>query len=337
MRMAAFETGSTFSPQSWVPAKVATFTAFNWDILTAFDSFGTLFDAMFGEGEEGVWDDVIKSLREDPNGPQIDLRNDLVAHLGKRVTVLTEVELPVTPHSQARIFAVEAKNPKALAVAIEKSMRHDPDVKKRTFQGHTIFEILPEEEEADDAGDGKKKGMAKVVPGPGGGRLLPNSAVTVAHDTLFVSTHVSFLEKVLARPAESLGQEKSYREVEAHLKKLGGAEACMQGYADIGEKWLLAYQLFRAGKLPESDLLVATLLNRLFITDSGEEEIRKQQLDGSKLPKYSEVRDYLGHGGVYAKIVDDGWLVVGFSLSESQLNQAGAAPAAASLRSTRGR
>jgi hypothetical protein len=328
MRMAAFKNGQNFTPQNWVPAKLATYTSFNWDIMTAFDSFGSLFDAMFGEGEQGVWDDVIESLRDDPNGPQIDLRNDLVAHLGGRATILTDVETPITPHSQRRIFAAEVKDPAALAVAIEKSMRNDPGVKQRKFKEYKIFEILPEDEDADAASEGNKRPLGRAG-GAGGGRLMPNSAVTVAHGTLFVSTHVSFLEKILAPPTDTLANAKSYREVADHLQKLGGAQACMQGYSDNAEKWLLAYELFRAGKLPESDLTVATLLNRLFITDTAEDEIRKQQIDGSKLPDYSVVRHYLGTGGVFANTEADGWFVIGFSLRKSQLQRPAAAQAAA--------
>ncbi|HEX4145831.1 MAG TPA: hypothetical protein VHY91_20165 [Pirellulales bacterium] len=327
MRMAEFANGGKFKPQDWVPANVSSYTSFNWDMLAAFDSFGTLFDAIFGEGEENVFSDVIKSLKEDPNGPQIDLRNDLVAHLGNRGTVLTDVERPLTPHSQRRIFAAEAKNPAALAEAIEKSMRNDPGVKKRTFEGHTIFEILPEDEEAEGTEEANKRPGpgVKVAGGQGGGRLLPNSAVTVAHGTLFVSTHVSFLEKILSANPQGLATTAVYREVEAHLQKLGATNVCMLGYNDNAEQWYLAYELFRTGKLPESDLVVASILNAMF-PEAPDGEVRKQQLDGSKLPDYSLVRHYLGTGGIYAQTEPGGWFLLGFSLSKA--NPPGAQAAA---------
>jgi len=316
MRMATFANGGDFKPQDWVPANVSSYTSFNWDMLAAFDSFATLFDAIFGEGEENVFSDVVKSLREDPNGPQIDLRNDLIAHLGNRGTVLTDVEKPLTPHSQRRILAAEAKNPAALALTIEKMVLNDPGVKKRTFEGHTIFEILPEDEEADGAAEAKKRPGGLAAGGQGGGRLLPNSAVTVAHGTLFISTHVSFLEKILAANPQSLATTAAYGEVAAHLQKLGATNVCLQGYSDNAEQWFLPYELFRTGKLPESDLLVASILNALF-PQAPEGEIRKQQLDGSKLPDYSVVRHYLGTGGLYSVTEPSGWFLLGFSLSKA--------------------
>ena len=38
-----------------------------------------LLAGLFGEGEKGVFEDVLKGLRDDPKGPQVDLRKELLA------------------------------------------------------------------------------------------------------------------------------------------------------------------------------------------------------------------------------------------------------------------
>ena len=95
-----------------MPRDIATYTTLYFDILNAFDNFGSLFDELFGQGETGVWEECRMSLEDDPNGPQIDLREDLIEHLGRRVSMLTDYQLPITTTSERLLFAIEANNPK---------------------------------------------------------------------------------------------------------------------------------------------------------------------------------------------------------------------------------
>ena len=134
-----------FAPQPWVPRDIATYTTLYFDIANAFEHFGSLFDELFGQGETGVWEEVKQSLKEDPNGPQIDLREDLIKHLGRRVSMLTDYQLPITTTSERLLFAIEATNPKAVAAAIEKLMKNDPTAKRRDVNGQVIWEIVEDE------------------------------------------------------------------------------------------------------------------------------------------------------------------------------------------------
>jgi hypothetical protein len=221
MRMLVLPNGGKFTPEAWVPADIATFTSFHWDMHIAFDNFGTLFDALFGEGEEGVWPDVLESIRTDPNGPQLNIREDLVSKLGKRLTLITDVEQPATVHSQRRVFAIETHDAAALAQAIEKSMKNDKDVRKLSYQGQTIYEIVDEEAAARNKAHAHQAALARPAQGE---RLLPNSAVAVAHGCLFVSTHVDLLKKILATPqaAKPLAADADYQQVEQHITRLCG-------------------------------------------------------------------------------------------------------------------
>ena len=50
---------------------------------------------------------------------------------------------------------------------------------------------------------------------------------------------------------------------------------------------------------------------------SGEKgEIRKQEIDGSKLPEFKQVQKYLGPAGSYVHSEDDGWFIVGVLLKK---------------------
>ena len=73
--------------------------------MTAPDKRVTLDDIV---GEKGVYDDVIASVKEDPDGPQIDIEKDLVAALGSRVTLITDHAVPIDTDSERLVIAVQA-------------------------------------------------------------------------------------------------------------------------------------------------------------------------------------------------------------------------------------
>ena len=74
-------------------------------------------------GEKGVFDDVIASLKEDPDGPQIDVESDLIACLGKRIVLLGDYEEPIDIDSDRLVIAVEATDPEKVAPQLAKVWR----------------------------------------------------------------------------------------------------------------------------------------------------------------------------------------------------------------------
>ena len=81
---------------------------------------------------------------------------------------------------------------------------------------------------------------------PAGGRLLgklndeeqeavqlPNAAVAVVRGHLFVSSHVDFLEKVLAGADEHerLDNDGDFQRVNDELKKLGATQICVRNFS----------------------------------------------------------------------------------------------------------
>ena len=317
MRMAAFPNGATFAPPAWVSRDVSTYASFNVDILNAFDRFDTLFDEIYGE--PGVWKDTLESIEEDPNGPQINLRRDLVAHLGQRATVITDYELPITPTSQRRLLAVEAKDVKRLAAAIEKSMSGDDRVRKLEIDGHAVWEIIPEDEsmpslDIDDSADARNEDGPADELGAGRQVSLSNSAVTVANGQLMITSHVELLRKVLAGVAkqDQLAGDADYQNIHQECLKIGAGTDCAQGFSRTDEQCRVMYELFKQGRMPEADTVLAHFINFLM----GEEKegvTRKPRLDGSKLPDFKIVQQYLGPAGSFSRSEDDGWFLVGFT------------------------
>ncbi len=260
----------------------------------------------------GIWDEVVKSLEVDPNGPQIKLRDDLIKHLGQRVTILTKYEQPITPTSERLLFAIETSNPEVLAATIRKAMKNDPGAVRRELDGLEIWEIIGEEEtdipdiEIDLPSLGGDDDEEEDEEDDGQARLLPHAAVTVVGQGsghLMVASHIDFLVEVL-KPREArqqLGNAVNFKLIDATLTQpaFNVPQKCAQIFSETAEQFRPTYELIKQGKMPQGQTMFARVLNTMFGT--GEEGvIRDQKIDGSKLPAFQVVRRKLGPAGVTA-------------------------------------
>lgn len=332
MKMLVLLNQTDFLPESWVPRDIATYTTFYFDIQNAFDHFGSLFDELFGQGEEGVWEETKMSLKQDPNGPQIDLREDLIRHLGHRVSMATDYQLPITTSSERLLFAIEVKNAKAVAKAVEKLLKGDKTVKRREVKGNVIWEIVGDETPEPMAPEITFGGAPAVTPAHPPRRkllgddeedeeerkpLLPHAAVTVWQDRLLIASHIDFLLKVIA-PADApspLRDEFDYRTVSEEIGKLDPREKCFRFFSRTDEEYRPTYELVRQNKMPESESMFARLLNALF-GEGKKGATRAQRIDGSQLPEYEAVRQYLDPAALQITSEPEGWFLKGFTLGQ---------------------
>lgn len=320
-----------FTPPDWVANDVAACRTLYWDVLKAFDNFGPTFDQIVGEGQEpGIWDDTLESLRTDPNGPQIDLRAELLMHLGQRVTAVTNYVLPITTTSERLLFAIEARDEAALAAGIRKMFQDDPTMKRREFEGVEIWETVDEPElhplPADPLIDlpsatPKKRDAGQparhVVEEEEEQRLLPHAAVAVAHGHLVIASHYDFLVETLtkAKTPDPLGQSDDYKKIDEAMKKLGAGDNCVHAFVRTDETFRPTYELVRMGKMPESETMLGRILNAL-LGPRKKGAVREQQVDGAKLPEYESIQHYFGPAGLFGAAEDDGWFLVGFTLKK---------------------
>jgi hypothetical protein len=321
-RMLDFPNRTELQPQSWIPRELAMYGTFFWKMPEAFEHSETLVDEV--AGDKGFFDDLLESLATDPSGPQIDLRKELVAFLGERATMIADYAVPITPRSERLLFAVEITDPESVAANINRAMENDPDARKLELEGMTIWEIITEPEE---------EIPTLTVDGPGfnpipgtepaeeeeSERILPNSAITVAHGQLMVATNIDLLLRVINLPGaeDTLDTAADYRAVQEALTKLGAGDDSFRFFSRTDEEYRPVYELIRQNRMPEAKTLLGRSLNRIL----GPQEkgvLREQQIDGSKLPEFQVVRRYLGPAGLYVRSEEDGWMVTGVLLTKDQ-------------------
>jgi hypothetical protein len=325
--MMSFPNESEFVPQDWVPRDVATYASGYCDILSAFDYFGPLFDELFGEGETGVWEDVLDGLKNDPNGPQIDLRAELISQLANRITAISQYTMPITTKSERLLFAIEARDAQAVAAAMEKTLKDDKEVRRREFEGHVIWEALPDE---DQPAPTIRLEIPALGPGfPGHDEpveedrsepFLPNASITVAHGCLMVASHYDFLIQILTpiEARESLEKSVDWVIVDSTLKQTGADTNCIRTFSRTAEEYRATYELVRQGRMPESETMLGRIVNTILgVSESN--GLREPRIDGDQLPDYEYVRRHLGPAGFFGVSEENGWFFKGFFLPNTGL------------------
>ena len=328
MKMFVFPNGKDFTPQAWVGRDVAAYFTVYVDIRNAFKNFGPLYDEIIGE--QGVWKQTLEGMISDPSGPQVDLSKELIANLGQRVTMVTDYKLPITTTSERLLWAIETKNAAAVAKAIEKCVKNDPTIKKRTIAGHVVWEIVEEE----DTGapqlkidvpsltpkkeDGKSKPDEKDDDQDKENHFLPHGAITVAHGQLFIASHIDFLEKTLA-PLDAnrrLATQPEFQKVwDITFNDLGVKQQSSRSFAWTDRAVQPTYELIRQGKMPQSESLLGRTLNSL-AAPGKKGALRRQRIDGSKLPDFDIVGKALGPSTAAMTSEPNGWFIKGVLMTK---------------------
>ncbi|WP_442484928.1 hypothetical protein [Aeoliella sp. SH292] len=314
---------SDLTLHNWTPRMIARYTTVNIDLLNAFDNIDTVFDSMIA-GYEGAFKTAMDRFKDDPFGPRIDFRNDIVASLGTRVCMMTDYTLPIETDSERFMLAIDVKPEKAetLKVAIGKYLEKDGYLKK-DLEGREIWEFQPEEVEEFDIGldDGA---LVPEGEGDAGGdeRLLTRSAVCVDAGQLFIASDVEFLRLAFKQASEneSLAESFDYIAVKDALAKLAPKEQCSWSFTRTDETIRPTYVMLNENRLPQSESFFARLLNELLTTpaDQKNQLLREQKLDGRELPSYELARRYFGPSGRSVRADEDGWLMTGVLLNKAE-------------------
>lgn len=324
-----FETpnGGPYPPHKWLPADIASYTSGSWNLKTAIDNFGPMYDQTIGNGDNGVWLDTLKSIRDDKDGPKVDMEKRLFAHLGTRLTLVSDVAEPITTTSERRLTIAELTDAKSVTDALTDYYKNDALAKVKKVGEHSYWEIQPE-----DNGDDQLPQLNVVTPGAGGavqnvaapvGKIEP-SAVAVAHGHLVVATHASLLTKVLGtQAAAALADDAEYgrvlQHIDAEMKKRELSKSAIQRFVRSDVAYRPTFELTKMDKLPVSQTLLGQLLNMVLEQGSGG-KTRQQRVAGKLLPEYKAVQGYFTpSGGLGVREEGDtfqGWFLISFTLGK---------------------
>ncbi len=332
-RMLRFPNMEMPRPAAWAPGGASGWSTLQWDLRAAFMNAEPLVDDVVGD--KGVYDDVIASLKEDPDGPQIDVEKDLVDCLTGRITVVTDHVDPRDTDAERLVIAMEVADEARVGETIAKVMGADSDMRKIEINGHAAWELIDRsaelptlevdipgavvksvEDPVHDPDDEAHRRRARLRENRDE-KLLPHSSVSVALGHLFIASHRDILERVLT-PAvgASLGDTPDFSAALAEVDRLLPGGKASVTFLREDESLQPAYELLRQGSMPKSKSVSGQLLNAL-LGDGKPGSVREQRIDGSTLPEFEQIRRYLGTSAMALESRPDGWFITGMSLSRA--------------------
>lgn len=318
MRMAETPNRSDMSVEPWAPRETANYATYSLDVANAFDHVESVFDAL--AGYENAFENTLQGFEKDYFGPRIKVREELIAHLDDRITVMADYTLPITTDCERYLFVIDAKNPAKLQTPVDKLMKNEGAVLKEV-RGVKYWETVPEEVVDTSAELGGLVPIDYQPSDPQEEALLRRAAVCLHKGRLIVASDVEYLEQALfGVPSEdSLAGSYDFQAATRELNALAPTQRAGWSFDRTDETIRPTYELLRQGRLPEGQTFFARLLNELLTTPEDEEQrvLRKQRIDGSTLPSFELVRRYFGPSARALVAEDDGWFVTGVVLSKA--------------------
>jgi hypothetical protein len=176
----------------WLGAGFVTASTLGWDFAQAMKGVGSMYDQATEPGPdgEGLFEDLLDGIRDDPEGVQIDLRTELFARLGPEL-LSVEDEVPATQDSPAERRSLYVAAVPDEAKMLETLTRFYKDDEKVHHERKGNYEVWWVDEtgslfvESESETDVTVRGLAL-----GGGHLA-------------LATEVAALDKIIA-PASDL-------------------------------------------------------------------------------------------------------------------------------------
>ncbi|TWT99130.1 hypothetical protein Pla108_00630 [Botrimarina colliarenosi] len=307
--------------EMWAPRQVATYKTVHIDVANVFEHLPTTFDAL--NGYEGAFHNILAGLEKDPYGPKIDVKKDVIPHLGTRAVVMTDYTLPITPECERYLFVIDVDNEAALREPIDRWLKSD-GAERKELDGVPYWEMVPEDEAlAHDDLDplvplGEPVGTAR---GEREERVLRRAAVCLHKGRLAIGSDADFLRQALfgVSTGETLSASPDMRATIGALADIAPGERCVWTFTRNDEAFRPTYELVREGKMPSAQTFFGRLLNRMMTTEEEREvgELREQKINGQRLPSFELARRYFGPSARSVRSEGDGWVVSGVLLSKA--------------------
>ena len=277
--------GVDLKPEPWVPATVASYESFSWDLDNAYDALNDLANAFM----PGGLTNLEKSLVPPGGGESLSLKRDLFGPLGNRITVVGDFKKPITEDSQRVLVGVALQDPKKFQTTLNKILaivKAKP--KAREFQGTTIYDV-----EFD----------RPAPPGAPLNGVKGKFSLAVAKGALFAGTDPALVEQVIRTGGPALADSPAYQAVARTFPE----RASLVAYQRSDEQARLIYDLVKSGKFQKA------LQGANMAAGPGAEKAA-DFIDPEKIPDFAVFAKYLAPAGSFGTQDEDGFIVTRFTL-----------------------
>lgn len=282
------------TPEDWVSEQANSYFTMNWELEKTFNAIENLVDTFAGEGT--VENRFVKEANKNLN---IDFRNDILALLNDRLTLVQLIVPPKKINSQANVYAVHVKNASRMKTEILPKIiesvkgRGGPEIKSKLFGDATVYYLdiqVPNAEERNIR--------------------IPQPAFCILDDQFVASDSLQAIENVIQFNSSGdglLSESIEFKLVRDRIKaQLKNSEMSILAYQRPEETMRLMYDL--ATDPNNIDNLERIAENNPFLLSL------ITAVRSKKLPPFEVFAKYLAPGGAFIVDEENGIHYTGFSM-----------------------
>lgn len=318
-RVLQFPNGDLQKLPRWIPKSTATATQMNWKMEEAFWALETLVDEAFNDK---IFRPTLGGIRDDEEGPQIDIEANVLPNLGDHLMLLTDNTEPVTVDSERLLVAIEVRNEAPIRLAVQKAMEVEPDVSKiDTIPGVDIWKVQRGESdelenEIFDDFDFPEAAEEEEAP------LLDTWAIAMVQKSkgsnkpyLIFASHAEYLvevaERIQSGAGDGLADQPDIKSLLETTQEQGAKQVAIQRIVRLSKSLRTKYELQRRGELKENDSVLSSVVKRLF---SPKEDEAIKRPNAAKWPEFDQVKKFFRNASSYVETTEDGWALNSFLL-----------------------
>ena len=310
-----FPNQNALIPPPWISAGSASVLGFSWNFTDAFPKLRGIVDAYIGEAQ---FDEILEQIKNDPQGPQIDIRNEILPHIGQEFYTVTEITEPITPDSKRSLICIKLNDPEnKLYGVLNRYSTSEPGSSIEDIGDYRIWKFSNDEEEEEviefnNPGNKNQKEEEEEKPllNKWGVSLIDGYFVFASNPEALIQVIENAKNQAIHGDFEKQDSVQLVRAMQTKLLSAEGQSFCEINLADRSAE--MQYELFRQGILPQSRSLMAIIAERVLKTDKS----KPQEFQGSKLPPYEQVKHFFTPRGLVVRTEKDGWGIDSFILGK---------------------
>ena len=130
------------SPPKWVSENASSYTSVNWDFKSAYTSVETMFNMINALSGPDALGKELQKLADDPNGPGIHLKKDVIDQLSGQIQVISEIGSTENGPSVKFNVVLGMRDEKKANALIAKIVNHPAfPGKSRKVNGRNLYEL----------------------------------------------------------------------------------------------------------------------------------------------------------------------------------------------------
>lgn len=312
---------------NFVTGRAATFLATAWNAKEAFWKARELVDELVGN--EGVFDEVINGIKNDVNGPQVDIRNELLPLMTNDIVAVSDSQQgEVEVNSRRNLIGVKVNDSAKAAKILDRVMKAEANAELFSFEGVEIWKVTnekntAEEDEFSEFGDFEDETEEAEEPWLNQWAIcvLPSEDSTNKEGFFLFASHTEMLEEAITQArsgrADGLSSQQDYQRIHAAVMQLMNSEnPCAWKISRNQLALRVQYELFRLGKLEDSESMMSSILERLMGPEEATEEPSEKAFTGESLPPFESISGFLNPSGFKLRTTQNGWEFGGLMLGD---------------------